>query len=90
MDKITPDIDAHFGYDVDKTVDFFTLPRDTFLDIYTDVTDIEYNNTCVFWLNRINYLKYIYNPIGQIDGIDIAKIYRKNNIDPLYLFIICS
>ena len=90
MDKITPDINAHFGYELDKTVDFFTLPRDNFLALYPDLSDIEYNNTCVFWLNRIDYLKYTYKPIGQISGIDIAKIYRKKNIEPLDLFIICS
>ena len=90
MDKITHDINAHFGYDIEKTVDFFTLPREAFLHTYEDITDIEYNNTCVFWLNRIDYLKYIYKPIGLIEGIEIAKIYRKNKIEPLDLFIICS
>ena len=90
MDKITPDINHHFGYDLDKTVDFFTLPRELFLNNYKNITEIEYNNTCVFWLNRINYLQYINKPIGIIDGIQIAKIYRKKNIEPLDLFILCS
>lgn len=90
MDKITPAINTHFAYDLDKTVDFFTLPRKNFLTDYPDITDIEYNNTCVFWLNRIDKLQYIKKSIYKIEGIDIAKLYRKNNLEPLDLFILCS
>lgn len=90
MDKITPAINAHFGYDIDKTVDFFTLPRAVFLAQYIDISEIEYNNTIVFWLNRINKLEQIHLPIGMLDGIQVAKIYRRHNIEPLDLFILCS
>lgn len=90
MNKITPDMIYHFGYDLDKTVDFFTLPRQIFMDLYPCLTDVHYNNTCLFWLNRLNVTQYINTPIGQIEGIDIAKLYRKKNIDPLDLFILCS
>lgn len=89
-DKITPDIMYHFGYDLDKTVDFFTMPREAFLKEYPLLSHIHYNNTCLFWLNRINITQYILKPIGQIEGIDIAKIYRKRGIEPLDLFILCS
>ena len=88
--KITPDIMYHFGYDLDKTVDFFTLPRKQFLSEYSELTDIHYNSTCLFWLNRINHTQYVNMPIFKIEGMDIAKIYRKNNLEPLDLFILCS
>lgn len=89
-DKITPDINAHFGYDLDKTVDFFTLSRDDFLSTYPSIDEVTYNNTIIFWLNRINMIDNIYKTIGQIDGIYLAKLYRLHNIDPLDLFILCS
>ena len=90
MNKITPDIMYHFAYDLDKTVDFFTLSRQDFLHQYFDLTDIHYNNTCLFWLNRIGMTQYITTPIGQLEGRYIAKIYRKRGLEPLDLFILCS
>ena len=90
MNKITDDINSHFGYDMEKTVDFFTLTRDEFLQSYSYLTEMEYNNTIIFWLNRINMIDNIYKTIGQIDGIYIAKLYRLHGIDPLDIFILCS
>ena len=90
MNKITPEINKHFGYDLDKTVDFFTLTRSDFLTTYTDLSDIEYNNTIIFWLDRIGMKYLTFKNIRQIDGIYIAKLYRNRGLDPLDLFILCS
>lgn len=89
-DKITPDFLSHFAYDLEKTVDFFTLSREDFLLEHDDTIEIQYNNTCLFWLNRINRTQYIQTPIYKIEGRDIAKIYHKMNFEPLDLFILCS
>lgn len=90
MNKITPEINSHFGYDLDKTVDFFTLTRQDFLDAHIYTSEIEYNNTIIFWLDRIGMKYLTFKNIGQIDGIYIAKIYRNRGLDPLDLFILCS
>lgn len=90
--KITHAINYHFGYDFEKTVDFFTLSREDFLLEYEDddITATHYNNTCLFWLNRVNMVDYIFKPIFQIEGRDILKIYKKKNLDPIDIFLLCQ
>ena len=90
--KKTAAISYHFGYDFEKTVDFFTLSREDFLLEYLDVgiTEIHYNNTCLFWLNRICIVNYINKPIFKIEGRDILKLYKKRNLDPIDIFFLCE
>lgn len=90
MDKITPDIVAHFGRNKALMNDYLNYSRDDFIALHPSIPDYEYINTTLYCLECLDIINTTFRPIGLIDGYYIKKKSKEKTDNPYYLLTICS